>query len=220
LKKDVTAAFFDIDHTLTRRSTAVRCIFYRVFGRKIPLSFFISIIRAIMKYKRGSMNLKNCDDLIDGMDGFDRTMMDEMGLVSFEKFSGKDLYKDMVSLIHEYQRSGIPVILATSSPRFVVEPYFQFLKADHLIATELEFDENNLTSGRFAGPVAFEQGKKYLVEEYMNRMKYDPSHCAFYSDSVHDLPTMEMVGYPVAVHPDRALREIALNRDWDILLPR
>ena len=38
-----------------------------------------------------------------------------------------------------------------------------------------------------------------------------------YSDSITDLPMLEAVGHPVAVNPDRELRAIAAERDWQTL---
>ena len=184
---------------------------------KIPVKFCFSIIRPYFKYKKGTMNLSNCDRMIDGMEGFPKKKLDDMGTLSFGKYYKKDLYSEMVSLIREYQKAGIPVILATSSPRFVVEPYFDFLGADHLIATELAFDDKGMTSGQFDGPVAFDTGKRELIESYMNAQGYDPAACAFYSDSIHDLPTLMIVGEPVAVNPDRELRAKAIEKGWDIL---
>ena len=220
MNKNITAAFFDIDHTLTSHSTAIRCVLHNLKRGRFPLRFLFSMVKPYYQYKRGTMNLQNCNDLIEGMDGFARDMMDDMGFNSFEKYSQRDLFPEMVAIVKKYQKKGIPVILATSSPRFVVEPYCQYFKADHIIATELEFDENNLTSGRFSGPVAFDKGKRMLVEQYIQKMGYDKNTCAFYSDSIHDLPTLELVGYPIAVNPDRDLRKEAVKRQWDILLPR
>ena len=37
-----------------------------------------------------------------------------------------------------------------------------------------------------------------------------------YSDSITDLPMLEIVGEPVAVNPDKDLRKIAEERDWQI----
>jgi len=46
---------------------------------------------------------------------------------------------------------------------------------------------------------------------------YDLQQCYAYSDSQTDLPMLEAVGHPVAVNPDAALRQAALDRDWPIL---
>src|SRR5436309_9478493 len=37
-----------------------------------------------------------------------------------------------------------------------------------------------------------------------------------YSDSITDLPMLELVGHPVAVNPDRELARVARERDWDV----
>ncbi len=217
MKKNVSAAFFDIDHTLTRHSTAIRCIMANLIKFNVPIRFCLSIVGPYFKYKKGTMNLQNCDSMMKGMDGIAKKDLDAMASLSFEKFHEKDLYEEMIELIGEYKNAGIPVILATSSPRFVVEPYYRYLDADHLICTELAFDEKEVTSGKFDGKVAFDSGKKELVKDYMVKMGYEAADCAFYSDSIHDLPTLKMVGSPVAVNPDRELKARAGEWGWDIL---
>lgn len=37
-----------------------------------------------------------------------------------------------------------------------------------------------------------------------------------YSDSITDLPMLELVGNPVAVNPDRELTRVAHDRDWEM----
>jgi HAD superfamily hydrolase (TIGR01490 family) len=217
LIKDVSAAFFDIDHTLTRHSTAIRCIVYNLRKRRVPIKFCFSIIRPYFRYKKGTMSLNNCDTMMEGMDGLSRTQLDSMGKISFRRYHEKDLYGEMVDLIGEYRKAGIPVVLATSSPRFVAAPYFEYLKADHLIATELGFNEKDETNGTFVGMVAFDSGKRERVDAYMKEKGYDAQNCAFYSDSIHDLPCLSMVGSPVAVNPDRELAKHARKNSWDIL---
>jgi hypothetical protein len=44
----------------------------------------------------------------------------------------------------------------------------------------------------------------------------DLSRCAAYSDSINDLPMLSLVGRPVAVNPDSALRIEARKRGWEI----
>ena len=43
-----------------------------------------------------------------------------------------------------------------------------------------------------------------------------PRRCAAYSDSINDLPMLRLVGRPVAVNPDSALRAEARDRGWEI----
>ena len=39
----------------------------------------------------------------------------------------------------------------------------------------------------------------------------------FYSDSINDLPLLELVNKPIAVNPDQKLKSIAKKRNWHIL---
>jgi hypothetical protein len=45
---------------------------------------------------------------------------------------------------------------------------------------------------------------------------FDLGECSAYSDSVNDRPLLEGVGRPVAVNPDRHLRELAAELGWPV----
>jgi len=49
------------------------------------------------------------------------------------------------------------------------------------------------------------------------REGYPLEHCYAYSDSITDMPMLEVVGHPSVVNPDRALRREASARDWPVL---
>jgi hypothetical protein len=56
-----------------------------------------------------------------------------------------------------------------------------------------------------------------VIRELAAGHGYDLTASTAYSDSHTDIPFLEAVGNPVVVNPDRALREIALDRGWRIL---
>jgi phosphoserine phosphatase len=60
-------------------------------------------------------------------------------------------------------------------------------------------------------------GKAEAVRELAEREGLALASSTAYSDSHSDLPFLEVVGNPVAVNPDRALRRIAAERDWPVL---
>lgn len=59
--------------------------------------------------------------------------------------------------------------------------------------------------------------KARAVEELAGAQGYDLSASYAYRDSATDLPMLEIIGHPVAVNPDRALRRVALHRGWPML---
>ena len=61
-------------------------------------------------------------------------------------------------------------------------------------------------TGRFEGPPLLKEEKKRRVLEFLRARGERPESCAFYSDSILDLPLLEAVGRPVAVNPDARLR--------------
>jgi phosphoserine phosphatase len=56
------------------------------------------------------------------------------------------------------------------------------------------------------------------IAELAEREGIDLTDSYAYSDSISDLPMLEAVGHPVAVNPDGALRRIAREAGWEIML--
>jgi len=48
------------------------------------------------------------------------------------------------------------------------------------------------------------------------REELDLARCAAYSDSANDIPLLSLVGQPVAINPDAALRRHARAMGWQV----
>ena len=68
-----------------------------------------------------------------------------------------------------------------------------------------------------AGPFCYKIGKVAEVEQLAGERGYDLGRCSAYSDSISDLPFLEAVGIPVAVNPDKALRQHAAAHGWRVV---
>jgi phosphoserine phosphatase len=55
------------------------------------------------------------------------------------------------------------------------------------------------------------------LEEWMKPRGFNLVDSWFYSDSLNDLPLLEMVTHPVAVDPDETLAEHAGIREWPVI---
>jgi len=215
----IEAAIFDVDHTITKHATGLKYLPMLLKKNRIPLSFLLAVPRILWRYKRGKLKAHNYSDVLDEMVGIPQEVLDEVAQNCFEKKIKKDIYPQIEELILDYRKQNIPVILATSSPDFIIKPLYRFLQADHLIATEIEF-ENGFTTGRFRGEPAFREIKLERIELLMKELGLNPQNCSFYSDSIHDLSTLEYIGNPVTVNPDFLLRTVAADKSWPILTPR
>ena len=85
-------------------------------------------------------------------------------------------------------------------------------------ATASRWMPRGCTPGRPLGEVCFGDGQAHPRGGLRARRRASPlSACAFYTDSYSDLPVLEVVGRPVAVHPDHRLRREALRRGWPVV---
>lgn len=215
----IEAAFFDVDHTITKHATGLKYLPMLLRKNRIPLSFLMAIPRIFWRYKRGKLNAHNYTDILDEMVGIPKQLLDEVAEKCFKKKLKKDIYPEIKAIIDDFHDKNIPVILATSSPEFIIRPLAAYLKADTLIGTEIEY-EDGYTNGRFIDEPCFREVKLKRIEKLMADRSYNPENCTFYSDSIHDLSTLEYIGHPVAVNPDFLLRNIALEREWKVLRPQ
>lgn len=115
----------------------------------------------------------------------------------------------------EHQQAGHLVAIATSAVRQVAQPLARELSIPHLVCSELEVREGELT-GAFDRPLCYGQGKLERAKALVLSLDGCMERAAFYSDSITDLPLLEAVGHPVVVNPDARLRRIARRRGWPI----
>jgi HAD superfamily hydrolase (TIGR01490 family) len=122
-----------------------------------------------------------------------------------------------LKLIHDHHDKGHTILLASATNELIVKPIAKRLDINHVIGTKVEF-KNNQCSGEFIPPSALGAGKLKLVEAWMKVHQYDNfSGVTFYSDSINDLPLMEVVEFPKAVNPDIKLEAISNERGWEVI---
>lgn len=209
--------FFDVDHTLTRRSSGARFVSLAMRRGIIPRRILLVMPWYSFAYRLGVFRLKDYKAGFPYLRGITRSTMEEIARESFEWRLRADIYKDAVRLIEERRRNGRKIALASSSLDFIILPLAGFLGIETVIATRLEFDRDTTCTGRVAGVPMFRREKKRRVLEYIRAHGEDPRECSFYSDSIFDVPLLEAVGYPVAVNPDFRLRKVARQKGWPIM---
>src|SRR5580700_4902835 len=214
-----TAAFFDLDKTLIARSSTL------AFGPPF--------------YRHG---LLSCTDMLRGaaaqlryrVSGADHRQMEKLRAQVGRACQGwladrvteivgrylKDLilpyvYAEARALLSEHRGAGQDVVIVSTSGQEVVAPIGALLGAHSVIATRMR-----IADGRYTGEMecyAYGEEKAVQVRRLAAERGYSLPGCYAYTDSVTDLPLLEAVGHPRAVNPDRALRRIAMVREWPVL---
>jgi HAD superfamily hydrolase (TIGR01490 family) len=136
----------------------------------------------------------------------------------------------MATKIRPIVHAGTPALLAThaeslraivtATNRFITDPIARELGVEHLIACEVEEMPDGRLTGRPRGTPSFREGKIARVHEWLESLGHrfgDFEETWFYSDSLNDLPLLEMVSHPVAVDPDPTLERHATGSGWPIL---
>lgn len=126
------------------------------------------------------------------------------------------------AVVAERLQAGDLVVIVTSTNSFITRPIALAYGVEHLIATDPEVRDGRYT-GRITGTPAFREGKVARLQSWLSqrgRRLDDFAQSWFYSDSTNDLPLLETVTHPVAVDPDKELRQIAEQRRWSIITLR
>ncbi|MDR0643924.1 MAG: HAD-IB family hydrolase [Treponema sp.] len=207
---------FDIDYTLIRKSTAYHFLLEALNQNRISLKQLGKLPLDWLRYKFGVIHFDFIEKALIHMAGIDESAIDEVAESCFKHRLLRNVYREGERLIKRIQNEGGEVILATSSFYNLIRPLERFLGIKESLASRLEF-ENGKTTGRVVGKALFGANKKEAVEAWIKQRSVSAYDLWFYSDSYTDVPLLSMVGHPVAVNPDRFLRQKAHQNKWRIL---
>ncbi len=129
------------------------------------------------------------------------------------------LTQQAMNLVRHHLHSGDLCAIVTATNSFVTAPIARAFGVPTLIATDPQYVSGRYT-GKIEGTPSFREGKIKRVNDWLaslERSMADYEQVYFYSDSINDLPLLEIVTHPVATNPSDKLREIALARNWTIL---
>ena len=119
-------------------------------------------------------------------------------------------------VFEEHRANGLKVVLATTTPRDLIEPFAQLLGFDDVIATTYAVDAEGNYTGELDGVYVWSRGKRDAVKAWASANDVDLAGSFAYSDSVFDEPLLTSVGHPVCVNPDWRLRLMAAARRWPV----
>lgn len=214
-----SAAFFDLDKTLISRSSTLA--FSRPFYRHGLISRTAMIRGAFAQavFRRAGADHERMERIRSQASqlcrGWQAERVREIVSSHLDDTIVPHLYAEARALVSGHHEAGRDVIVVSASGHEVVDPIAALLGADTVIATQMV-----IADGRYTGDVAFYaygEAKAAKMRELAVQHGYRLADCYAYSDSITDLPMLEAVGHPTAVNPDRALRQVAVARNWPIL---
>ena len=143
---------------------------------------------------------------------------DQEQLVSIAREVGPDIASTAHPaarwLVDRHRAAGDVCVVLSASPQELVEVVGAALGADRAVGTRTEVVDGRLT-GRLDGPFCHGPGKLERLQAELGPV--DLAGAAAYADSGSDLPLLRACGHPVAVNPDRRLRQAAASAGWPVL---
>jgi HAD superfamily hydrolase (TIGR01490 family) len=129
----------------------------------------------------------------------------------------KNWRDDICQILSQHQEEGYLTVLVSGTPAPLLQRIANEVGAEHSVGTGLEIKSGKYT-GRSSGPACIAEKKVSLTKEYMEKKGIEVDYQASYAyaDSASDKFLLEMVGHPVATYPDQGLRQIAVERNWQI----
>src|ERR671922_735953 len=213
------AAFFDLDRTLLRRSSALALAgSFRDRGLITRRQLAKAALMQLLFVARGAdarAVQRVAEDGLRVLRGFTPDQLRELVASALEPVLKPLVYREPLALAREHKQRGECVYIVSAALQEIVDALADELGFDGALGTICEV-EDGVYTGRSLRAL-HHQAKADAVRELAEREGFDLLACTAYSDSHTDLPFLELVGNPVAVNPDRDLRRIAAERGWPVL---
>ncbi len=209
-------AFFDVDKTILAENSAtlyLRALYER---GEVDLRTVLVNLASYVQYKVNLLDIERfTQKTVQQFKGRSEDALRAEAEDWFVEYALPMVYPEARHLVREHGARGDVVALVSGATKYVVDPLAQHLGVKHVMHTHMEVRDGAFT-GRVVQPVCFGEGKIYWLQQLIEREGIDLARSYFYTDSISDLPLLELVGHPVVVNPDPLLYRQARRRRWPV----
>lgn len=209
-------AFFDLDRTLL--SVNAGRLWVRAELREGHLTRWQAARAAawIFGYHLGYSRMERIlEEGVATLAGQDEATLRARTRAFYEREVATTFRRRARAVVERHRAEGHALVLLSSTSPYLAEPVCDTLGLAHALCNRFEVVEGRFT-GRPVAPLCFGAGKLAHAEALARELGERLEEATFYTDSASDLPVLEKVGRPVAVHPDPRLLRIAQRRGWAI----
>lgn len=215
----VAAAFFDLDRTLLRRSSALALAgtFHQrgVISRSQLAKAAAWQMLFVLRGASHEAVRRAAEDGLVLLRGFKPEDMRDLVASAMEPVLRPLVYAEPLRLVEQHRERGEPVFIVSAALQEIVDAIAEELGFDGALGTICEVRDGAYTG--HAVRALHAENKARCLRELADQRGFDLAECTAYSDSHTDLPFLEAVGHPVVVNADRELRRIAGERGWPML---
>lgn len=214
------AAFFDIDNTLIHGASmfhwARGLAAHKYLSKGQILGFIWKQTRFVVVGKEHAEDVQDVTaEALALVEGRNQDELVQLTREIFDEYLIDRFWPGTVALAQGHIDAGQRVWLVSAAPIELAQLIAEHLGLSGALGTVSE-QVHGVYTGRLTGKPLHGQAKANAIAKLARRQNLDLSRCAAYSDSANDIPMLSMVGTPVAVNPDRALRLHARRNGWTI----
>ena len=133
----------------------------------------------------------------------------------FDELIADRILAETLALARAHLDRGEAAYIVTAAPVELARLVARRLGLTDALGTVSEVEQDRWT-GRLVGDLLRGPAKAREVMRLAAECGYDLTASSAYSDSINDLPLLELVGHPHAVNPDRGLHTVARARGWPV----
>ncbi|MEE8314163.1 MAG: HAD family hydrolase [Myxococcota bacterium] len=209
-------AFFDVDKTILSENSAT--LYLKALYRRGEIDWkdLITNLGSYLRYRLNLLDLERwIANAVIHFKGRSVRSMEREWEQLFEGYMQRTIYAEAVELIDHHLKEKHVVALVSGATRLVTQPLAEYLGVEHSVYTQMEVKDGIFT-GRVVQPICFGEGKIYWLQQLIEREEVDLARSYFYTDSITDVPLLDLVGHPVVVNPDALLYRQARRRRWPV----
>lgn len=210
-------AFFDLDRSLIKGFSAKQFFKKRFLSGKMKPREIAAQFGGVLVYATKNKNFASLAAIgAKGIKGVKEKTFVEVGEQVYMEHLAKDIYPEARALVDAHLEKGHTVAIISAATPYQVDPIARDLGIEHVLCTRMEVKKGKFT-GKIIEPACWGEGKAMAGRELADQYDLDLSKSHFYTDSMEDLPLLEIVGHPHPLNPDAELAALAYENDWPIM---
>lgn len=213
------AVFFDLDGTIVNQKTEQAFALHLFKKGHLSLKAVCAIIFTYLKYDLGLLKNYSAakERLIAHVFSGRRVVEVETLYKTFFKQSVEPkLFSGWQDAYRQHINAGRKVFIVSATIDLIGSCFAQHIPVEKSCFTCLEIKDGQYT-GNVSTDVMYGKVKKECVYNLQKEFNLDLRNSYAYGDYNEDRYMLSAVGNPVAVNPDKKLRQLALQKKWEIV---
>jgi len=219
------AALFDSDGTLTEAEFGRGLLKYAAEnGRKWRVRLYYAsllapyLLNKFSLYSDEALLRKIVGRLAWLLHGMDETQIEAIFEWNVHQYLLPTRRPEITARLDEHRKKGHKVIIVSAQYLPSLEKIGQELGVNGWVGTRIEV-KNGRSTGNVLPPVITGKDKQRQTLRFVQERQWDIdwNNSYVYADSFTDMDLFDMVGNPVAVHPDEKLEDHARRKGWEII---